>query len=156
MSKLCRPVEKITESIVGNINVKWSFGLAANDKRREGVVSPRASSHFAVLVQRDLRPLLFHRSYAGVFLLPLVRPAGIHPDLQHKKILNILSCLKIISFRSRNMSNPYLTVEKVTESLAGNIKLNWSLSLAANDTDREGVACTLRLFSFTFLVSNRN
>ena len=83
MSKLCRPVEKITESIVGNINVKRSYGLAANDKRREGVVSPRASSHFAVLVQRDLRPLLFHRSYAGVFLLPPVKPAG---------ILKIMTC----------------------------------------------------------------
>ena len=87
MSNLCGAVEKITESIVGNINVKWSFGLAANDKRREGVVSPRASSHFAVLVQRDLRPLLFHRSYAGVFLLPPVRHAGIHPDLQHEKVV---------------------------------------------------------------------
>ena len=37
MSNLCRPVEKITESVVGNINVKWSFGLAANDTDREEV-----------------------------------------------------------------------------------------------------------------------
>ena len=37
MSNLCRPVEKVTESVVGNINVKWSFGLAANDTDREEV-----------------------------------------------------------------------------------------------------------------------
>ena len=86
MSNPYLPVEKVTESLRKTITLMLSFGLAANDKRREGVVSPRASSHFAVLVQRDLRPLLFHRSYAGVFLLPPVRHAGIHPDLQHKKI----------------------------------------------------------------------
>ena len=38
------------------------------------------------------------------------------------------------------MSNLYLTVEKVTESLVGNIKVNVSLGLAANDKRREGVA----------------
>jgi hypothetical protein len=38
------------------------------------------------------------------------------------------------------VSNLYLAVEKVTESLAGNIKVNLSLGLAANDKRREGVA----------------
>ena len=37
MSNLCLAVEKVTESLVGNTKVKLSFGLAANDKRREGV-----------------------------------------------------------------------------------------------------------------------
>jgi hypothetical protein len=37
MSNLHLTVEKVTESLVGNIKVKWSFGLAANDKRREAV-----------------------------------------------------------------------------------------------------------------------
>jgi len=40
------------------------------------------------------------------------------------------------------MSNPYLAVEKVTESLVGNINMKWSLSLAADDTDSEGDAFT--------------
>ena len=37
MSNLYLAVEKVTESLVGNTKVKLSFGLAANDKRREGV-----------------------------------------------------------------------------------------------------------------------
>ena len=37
MSNLHLAVEKVTESLVGNINVKWSFGLVGYDKRREGV-----------------------------------------------------------------------------------------------------------------------
>ena len=37
MSNPYLAVEKVTESLVGNINMKWSFGLAANVKRREGV-----------------------------------------------------------------------------------------------------------------------
>ena len=37
MSNLYLAVEKVTESLVGNIKVKVSFGLAANDKRREEV-----------------------------------------------------------------------------------------------------------------------
>ena len=40
----------------------------------------------------------------------------------------------------RFMSKLYLTVEKVTESLVGNIKVNVLLGLAANDKPREGVA----------------
>ena len=37
MSNLCRPVEKITESLLGNTKVKLSLDLTVNDKRREGV-----------------------------------------------------------------------------------------------------------------------
>jgi len=37
MSNPYLAVEKVTESLVRNIRVKSSFGLAANDKRREGV-----------------------------------------------------------------------------------------------------------------------
>ena len=37
MSNLHLAVEKVTESLVGNISMRVSFGLAANDKRREGV-----------------------------------------------------------------------------------------------------------------------
>ena len=37
MSNLHLAVEKVTESLLGNIKVKVSFGLAASDKRREGV-----------------------------------------------------------------------------------------------------------------------
>ena len=37
MSNLYLAVEKVTESLVVNIKVKLSLGLAANDKRREGV-----------------------------------------------------------------------------------------------------------------------
>ena len=43
----------------------------------------------------------------------------------------------------RFMSNLYLTVEKVTESLVGNIKVKMSFGLAANDKRREGVACSV-------------
>ena len=38
------------------------------------------------------------------------------------------------------MSNPYLAVEKVTESLVGNTKVTLLLGLAASDKRREGVA----------------
>jgi len=41
------------------------------------------------------------------------------------------------------MSNPYLAVEKVTESLVGNIKVTVLLGLAANDKRREGVASSV-------------
>jgi hypothetical protein len=37
MSNTYLAVEKVTESLVGNIKVKLSFGLAADYKRREGV-----------------------------------------------------------------------------------------------------------------------
>ena len=37
MSNLDQAVGKVTESLVGNTKVKLSLGLAANDKRREGV-----------------------------------------------------------------------------------------------------------------------
>ena len=37
MSSPYLAVEKVTESLVENIKVKLSLGLAANDKRREGV-----------------------------------------------------------------------------------------------------------------------
>ena len=42
------------------------------------------------------------------------------------------------------MSNPYLAVEKVTESLVGNTKVKLSLGLAASDKRREGVARSVR------------
>ena len=50
----------------------------------------------------------------------------------------------VYSFQSwkRFMSNPYLAVEKVTESLVGNTKVKLSLGLAANDKRREEVAFT--------------
>ena len=37
MSNLHLAVEKVTESLLETFKVKMSFGLAANDKRREGV-----------------------------------------------------------------------------------------------------------------------
>ena len=37
MSNLYLAVEKVTESVLATVNVNWSFCLAANDKRREGV-----------------------------------------------------------------------------------------------------------------------
>ena len=52
-------VEKVTESVWATVNVKWSFGLAAYDKRIEGVACPRDSSHIPSYVQQELRPLLF-------------------------------------------------------------------------------------------------
>ena len=50
----------------------------------------------------------------------------------------------VYSFQSRKRltSNPYLAVEKVTESLVGNTKVKLSLGLAANDKRREEVAFT--------------
>ena len=56
----------------------------------------------------------------------------------------------------RFMSNLYLAVEKVTESLLGNIKVKVSLGLAANDKRREGVArCVGPLLTY-LPKSNRN
>ena len=71
MSNLCGPVEKITESLVENINVKWSFGLADNDKRREGVtcsVGPLLT--YLPNVQQETKTSALHyqvASHAGVF-----------------------------------------------------------------------------------------
>ncbi len=50
----------------------------------------------------------------------------------------------VYSFQSRKrfMSNPYLAVEKVTESLVGNTKVKLSFGLAASDKRREEVAFT--------------
>ena len=42
----------------------------------------------------------------------------------------------------RFMSNPYLAVEKVTESLLGTVRVKMSFGLAANDKSREGVVVT--------------
>ena len=41
------------------------------------------------------------------------------------------------------MSNPYLAVEKVTESVRKIITLVVSFGLAANDKRRDGVACSV-------------
>jgi hypothetical protein len=43
----------------------------------------------------------------------------------------------------RFMSNLYLRVEKITESLAGTIKVNRSVDLTVNDKSREEVACSV-------------
>ena len=50
----------------------------------------------------------------------------------------------VYSFQSRKRftSNPYLAVEKVTESHSGTVRVNRSLGLAANDKRGEGVAFT--------------
>ena len=54
------------------------------------------------------------------------------------------------------MSNLYLAVEKVTESLLGNIKVKVSLGLAANDKRREGVARSVGPLLTYLPKSNRN
>ena len=54
------------------------------------------------------------------------------------------------------MSNPYLAVEKVTESLVGNTKVKLSFGLAANDKCREGVCVTYRPLVTYPPMSNRN
>ena len=54
------------------------------------------------------------------------------------------------------MSNLYLAVEKVTESLLGNIKVEVSLGLAANDKLREGGARGLGPLLTNLPRSNRN
>ena len=48
----------------------------------------------------------------------------------------------LYSFQSRKrfMSNPYLAVEKVTESLVRNIRVKSSFGLVGYDKRREGVA----------------
>ena len=64
----------------------------------------------------------------------------------------------LYSFQSRKrfMSNLYLAVEKVTESLLGNIKVKVSLGLAANDKRREGVARSVGPLLTYLPKSNRN
>ena len=64
----------------------------------------------------------------------------------------------LYSFQSRKrfMSNPYLAVEKVTESLVGNTKVKLSLGLAANDKLREGGARDLGPLLTNLPISNRN
>ena len=64
----------------------------------------------------------------------------------------------LYSFQSRKrfMSNPYLAVEKVTESLVGNTKVKLSLGLAANDKLREGGARGLGPLLTNLPMSNRN
>ena len=64
----------------------------------------------------------------------------------------------LYSFQSRKrfMSNPYLAVEKVTESLVGNIKVKVSFGLAANDKRREGVARSVGPLLTYLPKSNRN
>ena len=42
----------------------------------------------------------------------------------------------------RLTSNPYLAIEKVTESLLGTVRVKSLFGLAANDKRREGVAFT--------------
>jgi hypothetical protein len=54
------------------------------------------------------------------------------------------------------MSNPYLAVEKVTESLVGNTKVKLSLGLAANDKLREGGTRGLGPLLTNLPISNRN
>ena len=56
----------------------------------------------------------------------------------------------------RFMSNLHLAVEKVTESLLGNIKVKVSLGLAANDKRREGVARSVGPLLTYLPMSNRN
>ena len=51
--------------------------------------------------------------------------------------------LCIVNTAIRFMSNPYLAVGKVTESLVGNTKVKLSLDLTVNDKRREGVACSV-------------
>ena len=54
------------------------------------------------------------------------------------------------------MSNPYLAVEKVTESLVGNTKVKLSLGLAASDKRKEGVARSVGPLLTYLPMSNRN
>ena len=56
----------------------------------------------------------------------------------------------------RFMSNLYLAVEKVTESLVRNIKVKLSFGLAANDKHREGVARSVGPLLTYLPMSNRN
>ena len=49
---------KSYKSRFGVVIMRVSLGLAANDKRREGSLSPRTSSHIPSYVQQELRPLL--------------------------------------------------------------------------------------------------
>ena len=54
------------------------------------------------------------------------------------------------------MSNLYLAVEKVTESLMENISMRVSFGLAANDKSRDGVARSLGPLLTYLPTSNRN
>ena len=71
MSNLCRLVEFITESLVGNINLKLSIDLKVKDKRREGVtcsVGPLLT--YLPNVQQETKTSALHyqvASHAGVF-----------------------------------------------------------------------------------------
>ena len=56
----------------------------------------------------------------------------------------------------RFMSNLYLAVEKVTESLVRNIKVKLSFVLTANDKHREGVARSVRPLLTYLPMSNGN
>ena len=56
----------------------------------------------------------------------------------------------------RFMSNLYLAVEKVTESLVGTTNVNLSLVLEASDKRREGVASSVGPLLTYLPVSNRN
>ena len=56
----------------------------------------------------------------------------------------------------RFMSNLYLAVEKVTESLVRNIKVKLSFGLVANDKHREGVARSVGPLLTYLPMSNRN
>ena len=65
MSNLHLTVEKVTEYLLETFKMKMSFGIAANDKRREGVarsVGPLLAVLFCRVLQcPDLRPLSFLR-----------------------------------------------------------------------------------------------
>ena len=64
--------------------------------------------------------------------------------MKKSNAFSILDGKLVYSFQSRKrfMSNPYLAVEKVTESIVGNLKVEWSVDLTVNDKRREGVAVT--------------
>ena len=64
--------------------------------------------------------------------------------MKKSNAFQILDGKLVYSFQSRKrfMSNPYLAVEKVTESIVGNLKVEWSVDLTVNNKRREGVAVT--------------
>ena len=64
----------------------------------------------------------------------------------------------VYSFQSRKRftSNPYLAVEKVTESLVGTTNVNLSLVVEASDKRREGVARSVGPLLTYLPMSNRN
>ena len=89
----------------------------------------------------------------GHEVIPLNTPDGRPIQMNKANAIQLGDGKWVQSFQSwkRFMSNPYLAVEKVTESLVGNTKVKLSLGLAANDKRREEVAFTQGLFSHTFL-----